>query len=438
MGQGEKDWLEGASGTGEESDLDSLSTSSKQAGGTSTEQQDSESKESDSLSSSMPPDSTESSTSDQEPGPDTKEAETTSQSQEEGSTGAVESFACGLQVTKVSVNQSVEIPLSDGPELLPADGDRRSVWTGRRSLFRIYLKATKPILSPVRVVLELANGERLWQREEFVVLLGSASNALDLSSTVNFIVPKKMISEQSEFRVRVYQPGSCSASATDLPAVPKKGRFALGATKAPSMQLQFVRARYSDQSDVAPLDLEFMSSLRSELLARFPLAQVEFDPRDELQTILAGSVQGGQDLGAELLAEVVKLREETEQATSPVHYVGLANFSKSLEMLGDAPSELEGGVALVDVRGKEERLIERILRTVGRLHGLSEDDCSKGASSSQAPGKIGAWGFDGPRDGFIHPNRYEDVSCKLSGTPSWIHPTSYLQFADRARELVGE
>lgn len=437
MGQGEQGWLEGANGTGEVPDVGTLSSSGAQTTGASTEQQSSGSDESSSEASSSTQSSSESNTSGQAPGPDTKGGESSSQTQEEGPTGDIESFACGVRVTKVSVNQSVEIPLSDGPELLPADGARRSVLSGRRSLFRVYLKANKPILTPVRVVLELANGERLWQREEFVVLSGPASNVFDLASTVNFIVPKEMISERSEFRVRVYQPGSCSASTTDLPVVPKDGRFALGATRAPSMQLQFVRARYSDQSDVASFDHEFMSSIRREILARFPLAQVEFDPREELQTILAGSVQGGQDLGKELLAEVVKLRRETEQAGSQVHYIGLAEFDRNVAMLGDAANDLEGGVALVDVRGKEERLLERILRTVGRLHGLSEDFCDKG-ESSKAPGKIGAWGFDGPRDGFIHPNRYEDVSCKLSGTPSWIHPTSYLHFSERARKLVGE
>lgn len=344
-------------------------------------------------------------------------------------------FACGVKITRVSINQGLEIPLSEGPTLLPIDGPRKQLWSTRPSFFRVYIEKRTPGPKEITVVLDVmnvANGLPLpLVLRERVTLNGSSTEA-DIKSTVNFVVPPDLISSQSRFRVRVKQADRCEPGPQDRSMVPRHGSWGLTAPRAPRLDLQFIRVRFSDEPAIARFRRKFKNELRKALRARYPFSMIRFNLWEPQTIVLPGSASTTKNPAQARLDAVVALRERRERARSTLHYVGLGRLGPHVAGLGSEVKKVKPSVCLVNVDGEKDRLIARIVAMVPRLHGITADDCNKSGSSG-APGTIGRWGFDAPNNKTLEPDGYFDISC--GKTPDWVHLSTYTKIANHARAI---
>lgn len=345
---------------------------------------------------------------------------------------AGQGYACGIKISRVSINQSVEVALSRGAELLPKDGSRNFIWEGRRSLFRVYLSGRSMIPKGVRVTLEVTSVDETWKAEKPLVLIG-ASSALSMESTANFVVPDRMISPKSTFRVLVKQDEPCTPGPQDRAMVPRHGTWGLGARKAPRVDIQFVRVRFTDEQPLKARSKAFKDKLRSALYARYPISQVRFNLWDALTATAKGSASTSANPAKALLDQVAVLKSTFDDNTPTLHYVGLSVMKQKIAGISSTPDEDLPGISVVNANVTENELIERIVSVVARLHGLGDDHCVKGSSPID-PEKIGAWGFDAREDIALDPFGHYDVSCGKN--PDWIHRTSYVDFARRAEKIA--
>lgn len=347
--------------------------------------------------------------------------------------------ACGLQISRVSVNQSLEFEICNDGEALPMEGDRKRIWTGRKTFFRVYLRHLTANPRPIKVTLEVNNRGKSWaQRKELLLTRSSSPRVLD--STVNFVVPADMMGTAAFYRVYATQDDGCAKEPQDRPLVPATGMWPLGLQAAPAMELQLVRLHFRDQPEPEPFSSEFKQRLQEALLARFPLSAIRFDPWAEL-TVLVPSPSPVEEAinplarSVAMIKALQEVRDQFADGSSKVHFLGFGDLEDMGSGMGAPSNRPEPGTAVVNLSADQERLMRRTIVMSGRLFGLSNDYCDMGSTSGD-PGKIEVWGFDASREKNLDPDLYFDLTC--SRKPAWIHRPSYRQLARRARAIASK
>lgn len=344
--------------------------------------------------------------------------------------------ACGVQISRVSLNQSLEFDLWENGEAVPMDGDRKMMWTGRKSFFRVYLRHLTPDPHLIKVTLEINDqGNRWVESKEFRLTRSSSAPVLD--STVNFVVPPELMGAAAFYRVYVTQDDGCAKGPEDRPLVPDNGMLPLGLQDAPGMELQLVRLRFRRQPEIEPFTAEFKEQLRENLLARFPLSRVRFDPWDELSAVVSSPSAVEEAINpmarsVAMISGLQNLRDQLADSSSKVHFLGFGELDDMGSGMGAPSEDPEPGSAVVTMSADPERLMRRTIAMAGRLFGLSNEYCDLGGSSVD-PGKIEVWGFDASREKSLDPDLHFDLTC--SRAPAWVHRPSYRQLTRRAQVI---
>lgn len=341
---------------------------------------------------------------------------------------AGEGYACGVQIYRVSINQSLELDIADAGDELPIAGYREMVFSRRRSLVRVYLYKRSAQPKNLKVTLEIQGHGVDWDQDQ-ELLLTKSSSVEDPDSTANFLVPDTMLAPNNKYRVLVKQDSPCTPGPRDHSRLPRHGMWSLGSRLEPRLDLQFVQVRSPGEARIEGLKPEFKRKLRAALRARYPFGEIRFNLWGTLSAT-ATSASTDPSKRAQLLLQAVKrVRKRLEKPGSKSHYLGIARLGELGAGLGDAPKTDVPGVALVNLDPSGVKNIERMVAMIGRMHGLDERSCKATGPS----GLIDAWGFDSRRDHMLDPKDHYDISCGMR--PDWIHRPSYAQVVRRAMAI---
>ncbi len=312
----------------------------------------------------------------------------------------------GVWLFKVSMYQSVEHVLG-GPGVVGAPSTVPLI-AGRDAVVRVFYDADpEKIGTTVRGRLEIAGYGDLTVKGT----LADLSQDYDVGSTLNFSVPGEAIKEPFQYRASIEHDGRDDNPLAHHPAEGRESHFVEG----PESTLRVILApfvyHYDGSGRVPDTSPEAVEKFRQELLAMYPVSDVEVSvraPYDYHEAI------GNHGMGWDALGVTLYQLRFQDGAPDDVYYYAIFNPAETYEEYCQGGCQL--GVTLinnvpvdtgsVELRmamgvGYPEVAFETCAHELGHSHGRLHAPCGPGLDPDSIDpdfpydnGSIGAWGLD--------------------------------------------
>ena len=359
----------------------------------------------------------------------------------------------GLSVSKISINQAVEVPLTAGTDV--------PVVSGRPGLVRVSVVPDSD-WTPREVVAEL--GLETGQGESPPIharrWVGGGSVDGDLSTTFNFELPGAMLDADSRFGISLHEASGIRLGPASPNAVrPAHGRASFGAeSSGAALRIVLVPLLYhADASGRLPqLGSEQVASHREALRSRYPTPKVEIRVHDPVA--FNGVVSPNGEGWGEVLQLLLMRRNQDRSewlAEASEYYYGLVAPSPSFELycadnpvcvLGlstpqaDPDSEFARGAVGLGFAGKQ--FSETLTHEIGHAHGRLHAPCAPlgfiqnvDPEFPHAGGAIGAWGYDLKTGTLFGPDQAWDFMGYCE--PAWVSDYTWRALFDRIGHVNG-
>jgi hypothetical protein len=328
--------------------------------------------------------------------------------------------AQGVTITQVAMYQGIKRVLFDAAGTPPPNV---GIVAGRDALIRVSYTSVPESVGEI-VVGRLHIGE---EKVEVVFVTTPASVESDMNTTVNFIVPGDLITEQFSYNIALVVEGK---GVPDNPGAyyPAKdvgeGLF-IDAPKN-TFRVVFVPYQYNaDGSGRLPSVVDQAELYRQRLLQLYPVSDVEVVVREPVQwnSPISPNGEGWQEVGFDLYQ-----KRQQEKAGDDWYYYAIFSPTDSIvqfcgagcllgvTLLNDNPTDFGDpnlriglGVGFPDV-GPSTAAHE-----LGHAHGRGHAPCggvdpsSVDLSFPHEGGGIGQWGWDIVNHQLIDPNIYTDI-----------------------------
>jgi hypothetical protein len=352
-----------------------------------------------------------------------------------------------LVIRRISIAQSLELPLMRDGQAVPADMRPAPLVAGKRALVRAFVQLTPEFAARDLIgLLDLKSpsGDDTLIAERYV----SAGSAQDnLASTFVFDVLARDLAPTTTYRLRVLE-----ADTAPLARFPESGYAPLEARRLPPFKLVVVPMVANGFSP--KIGAPEVESLRSRMLALMPASAVDIDVVEPVTLDYTLNASGSGWNTA--LRDIYDIREAAQPAHDVFYYGMLApaatfdDYCQDSCYLGYArltdPEDVDFrgaiGVALfADGSGTEDAwdtVVHELGHSLGREHspcGVDEDD--QDPSFPYPAGDLGStYGYDFGLSALVKPKEVLDVMGYC--VPVWISDYTYRGMFERLEYIAGE
>ncbi|MGZ3421144.1 MAG: hypothetical protein ACXVEF_30495 [Polyangiales bacterium] len=341
-----------------------------------------------------------------------------------------------LVVNEIAMLQTVKVSLmTDGARV---DARNAPVIAGREGIVRVMFRPQKGwVKKKIRAVLEVTSGGVATKYESADDFDFISSTDDDIDSSLNFHLPKEVVTVDSTYNVTVSADGGETYA-----RFPTEGSDSFGAVKSGGLKVRIVPVRYqADGSGRLPdVGADMLDTYKSYLYAMYPVTDVTIDVRDPYEfTDAVGGDGSGWDT---LLNSIVSLRAD-DKAPDDVYYYGLfvpnSSFYKycdrgcvaGLSGLISSPADAHGRASIGLGYSNEESAMT-MAHEIGHAHGRPHAPCGNPAGIDKKfpyeGGTVGVYGWNMIDQKLVEP-WFTDVMGYC--TPVWISDYTYRALFDR-------
>ena len=345
------------------------------------------------------------------------------------------------------------------------------VIAGKEALLRVYVRTSRNLLIPygIQARLRVWDGHTLHVLEQIESIHQAESRQDDLESTINFEVPAKWITPQTEIDIALFSLDGVSEEVETHPArFPSDGisRYPLGAQESGKLDLVLVPVHFEhdEKTLLPPVDQTVQDALRAHLLRLLPIADANLQISvRENPFVYEGSVGGL----STLLDETTRLRTKDRtrarellnqdsdcaefnaecRFSAESYYLSLIKPRETRDLylaeelgyggranLFHRDDNTDKRTAIVVWYGDEQSM-NSLVHELAHLHGQEHAPCNSEEDEIQddypwTGGEIGTWGYD-PRNEtpLIDPEITFDITSAC--IPYWISGFTYRAFHER-------
>lgn len=362
-------------------------------------------------------------------------------------------YARGLRLTRVTINQGVQMEIvRDGLEV-PAEELTTRLLAGRKTVMRadwlLHADFTPRTLVG-RLTLWTPDGET--RVDEFTTTVAGPSSDSDLFTTFSWELPAELLGPGLQYRIEALEPDLALATgevSDPPPVLPLSGRGSLHVQDSPMeikvvlVPLQHVFGGMTCTPEITDADVDAM---RMWMEQHNPVERAILSVHAPLEyTESIGTDPNG---FVSLLMAVAALRAQEKPAAN-LYYYGLIQSCDGYPpgLLGqaygipDAPSKGNAWqrIAVGRYQGSGEAARDTFVHEIGHTQGLYHIRCSGGEAGADPDypfpnGRIGAWGY-GIHDNLMRsPTGYRDY---MSYCPqSWVSPFGWEKTFDTVAALT--
>lgn len=362
--------------------------------------------------------------------------------------GREEPLADGLKISEIALYQTVKVSLYRNPKWTESSAREAPVVQGKKALVRVFVTALddyEPRL--LRAVLTLRNGSESQEIVDEHTLRASSKDD-ERESTFNFDVPADQLGPSTELSVSL-QELSCDLGTGDArnARFPSSGLRPLDATRIGTLRVVLVPVRTADGRVPLTSDAE-LAKIRSELLAYYPVPDVEVEVREPLAWTASVAALDGQTW-SNLLNQIMRTRKD-DLPDKDVYYFGLVQPAATFReycprgcILGLAPqttSVMPSAQVGLGASFGDGQTYETIVHELGHAHGRGHSPCVQSGGTIDGTdqsypftdGSIGGWGWNSNKDQLIPPS-HKDVMGYCE--PNWISAYNYGALAARSQDV---
>lgn len=323
-------------------------------------------------------------------------------------------LAQDLTLSKISVFQTVEIPIMrSGMEIAPA-ARNTDVVTGRETLVRVHgTVASGWAARELSARLFVQNGEQVQMFHAKATLRASSQDA-DLASTFQIQVPKGVLTSDTRYAVEVVECGTTASGAASAAArFPATAGLALGARQAGVLKIHVVPMQInSTLPDTSETGLKVY---KDRFVALYPVSDVQITVREPVTFASAADWTGNLDR--------MRAQRRMDAPAADVYYYGMLKPVGSLREFcgngcttgigyvpgGNTSSQAAQRVAL-GIGFSDPESADTMAHEVAHNHGRNHAPCGSGISGVDSGfpyngGRIGVYGWDLVSKKLIPPER---------------------------------
>lgn len=362
-------------------------------------------------------------------------------------------YARGLRLTRVTINQGVQLELvRDGLEI-PADELGVRLLAGRKAVMRadwlLHAGFTpRPIVG--RLTLWTAEGET--RVDDFTTMVAGPSTDADLFTTFSWELPAELMGPGLEYRIEALEPDPELATgevSEPPPILPLLGRGSLHVQDSPmEMKVALVPLKHvidgmTCTPTVTDADVEAM---RVWLEQHNPVERAIVSVHEPLE--YTASIGGAQDGFVPILTAVAALRAQ-EKPPENLYYYGLIESCDGYPagLLGQAygipgaatKANAWQRISVGRYQGSGAGARDTFVHEVGHTQGLYHVRCSGGEAGADpdyphSNGRIGVWGYGIHDTTMRSPTGYRDY---MSYCPqSWVSDFGWEKTFDTIAALT--
>jgi hypothetical protein len=358
-------------------------------------------------------------------------------------------LARGIDVTKVTLSQAVDVALFDGATAVPLEQRSADVIAGRAALVRAFVTPGPEFSArelSFRVHLESSGSPSRVVHHKRVVSGASTEDSLD--STFQVEVPADAITTDTKFWVELVECAAAPSANAGIVKIPELASQALGARKTGIVKVGFVPVKHDGRlPDTSPEVLKFYTDA---VLAQYPITGIESFVTTQIDSGWSGTQI---DLG-DILDRVADKRV-TDDPPDDVYYFGLikpaetfdayCNFGcttgVAFELIDTSPFYVAARAGIGVAYGDDvsaETFVHELGHNQGRAHapcGIDGPDTDptfpKDAAHDEA--RIGVWGYDMFGKSLKDPSEYVDFMSYCA--PTWVSDYTYRAITERVAEV---
>jgi hypothetical protein len=349
----------------------------------------------------------------------------------------------GVFIDSIAIYQGVERPLMSAGAAASSDVP---IISGRDALLRVFY-TTDANYDGDTVLARLTIGNDVVVEASGV--LGGASNAAQLDSTMNLAISGEQLIEPTAYRVELLQPAAKSSNSNAAAAYPATGQDSLPVqSSGPPLKLVLVPIRYdADGSkrlpDTSPEQLQLY---RDSLYKVYPVRDVDVATTAELawNNMVANNGSGW----SQLLNAVIAYRQ-SNGAAKDEYYYGIIQPKSSLQ--GFCGGGCVAGLSVLagpnDAMGRAgiglgysgSGSADTAVHEIGHQHGRGHTACNTfngiDPSFPYADGGIGTLGYDLVSGQLVSPATHKDFMGYCD--PTWVSDYQFKRLFNRIKLVNG-
>lgn len=352
-------------------------------------------------------------------------------------------LATGIDITKVTLNQSVQVSLmenEDAPNNLP-------LVAGRRGLMRIHLEPQSD-WEPRNIIAALSwdTGQDdlpALAMQDVLLPLGASEDGVR-NSTFEFLVPDEYVVNGAAWSIELLEEDDGSGPGnSDRARWPRdQGMQQFLAYNTGPVRILVVPIQYdADGSGRLPDTSPSQLGILSEWMYRiYPTSEIEIVVDEPFE--LSYSISPGGNGWGDLLGDMTDLRSERNVPSDTYIYGMFRPTDNAGQFCGggcvaglswrtDSPNDVYGR-ASIGLGFSGEGAAGTMIHEIGHAHGRAHAPCGLSNPDPNYPhsdGTLGVWGWDPLSDAMRSPTEYRDMMGYC--TPRWV--SDYTWQALRSR-----